>query len=74
MPTAGVVSVIDNNVYTEAVSFGGAYGWGVESYAVWCIVTFLLQSRDTCLLEQYHDAIQRHRQLDLVFRSTLDIL
>ena len=55
MPTAGVVSVIDNNVYTEAVAIGGAYGWGVDHMGV-LYLTFLLQSRDTHFLEQYHDA------------------
>ena len=55
MPTAGVVSVIDNNVYTEAVAIGTAYGWGVDHMG--CGVSwFLLQSRDTCLFEQHHDA------------------
>ena len=34
MPTAGVVSVIDNNVYTEAVAIGTAYGWGVDHMGV----------------------------------------
>ena len=34
MPTAGVVSIIDNNVYTEAVAIGTAYGWGVDHMGV----------------------------------------
>ena len=28
LPTPGVVTVVDNNVYTEAVALGTAYGWG----------------------------------------------
>ena len=35
LPTAGVVSVIDKNVYTEAVALGGnSYGWGVVNMGV----------------------------------------
>jgi hypothetical protein len=30
MPTAGVMTIVDNNVYTEAVALGTAYGWGVD--------------------------------------------
>ena len=30
MPTAAVANTIDNNVYTEAVALGTAYGWGVD--------------------------------------------
>jgi chitodextrinase len=34
MPTAGVVTSIDNNVFTEAVAVGSAYGYGVETFSV----------------------------------------
>jgi hypothetical protein len=49
MPAAGVTT-IDNNVYTSAVAFCTAYGWG--SYAV-VLPRFLLQSRDTYLFQQH---------------------